>query len=328
MNTPKRTLLRHTALALSSHGYSQLTIDNYILRLRQLILFYDKQLHPRDMQLADIEHYIFSQIENDTWSAAKQRQFASAIKFLYEHVLHSTSFDLKHIAIPKNKKSLPIYYTTAQIQSVFEYLQEPYWLIAGLGFGCGLRISEVLALRIMDIDFANQVVRVIAGKGNKDRQVPLPEALEAIIKNQIAWVTQLYNNDYNSGPALPNLCGKISQYTLVKQYPLSHQKLFLKSNLRVDHQQQQLIRKTASRQGVDKALKRAMQMAEVTSSGFHSLRHSYATECIRMGLNIRSLQTFLGHESISTTQLYTHVNSTRLTSMRSPLDFDHLDDED
>jgi len=234
----------------------------------------------------DFRAYLFALMKQEKARATIRLEFAalrSFYRFLCErHGLASNP--LHTVALPKAEKRLPVFLTTGQINALLRAPHEapckkqtPEWMpwrdaaILELFYSSGLRLAELAALEVRDIDPYNETVRVL-GKGSKERLVPVGEpALEAI---------QHYR-----------------QRAGVSAGPLFINKL----------------RKRLSTAAIWSLVKKYLRLAQIpVPASPHKLRHSFATHLLDAGADLRSVQSLLGHASLSTTQIYTHVTTERL----------------
>ena len=261
------------------------TVDNYDRALRAAAEFLQNKSW-RDAAADDFRAYLFALMKRDRSRATIRLEFAalrSFYRFLCERKGLATN-PLMAVSLPKADKRLPVFLTTTQIAALLgapheakPEKQAPAWLpwrdtaILELFYSSGLRLAELAALDVRDIDPYNETVRVL-GKGSKERIVPVGEpALEAI---------QHYRQRANVqvGPLflskLRKRLGPASIWTLVKKY---------------------------------------LRLAQIpVPASPHKLRHSFATHLLDAGADLRSVQSLLGHASLSTTQIYTHVTTERL----------------
>ncbi len=188
-------------------------------------------------------------------------------------------------------------------------------------YGSGLRLSECTQLRVKDVDFERGEIMVRVGKGDKDRRVPLPKLASPALKVQMERVRKQFERDLRAGvmgAALPGALGRKLQNA---DRDWSWQYVFPASRIYVE-------RETGKRRRHhihDSAIQRAVAEA-VRSSGIakratcHSLRHSFATHLLESGSDIRTIQELLGHNSLQTTLIYTHVLNRGGLGVQSPAD--------
>jgi site-specific recombinase XerD len=182
---------------------------------------------------------------------------------------------------PKTPKQLPKMLSKAEIKKVFKATENSkHLLMLQLCYGMGLRVSEIVALKIEHINSEAMLVMIEGAKGKKDRYTNLPESVLPLLRN--------YYKEY-----IPK------NYLFEGQYGGAY-----------------------STRSVQLVFKNAMKKAKVNKTiGIHGLRHSYATHLIESGADIRLLQELLGHNSVKTTQIYTHITDVSKSKVKSPLDF-------
>jgi len=195
------------------------------------------------------------------------------------------------------------------------------WLVASLLYGCGLRLNECLGLRVQDVDFERHEITVRAGKGNKDRQTMLPLSLEGPLRDQLAKARWIHRRDLADGwgaVVLPD--------ALERKYPAASQDwrwqwVFPQARRWRDARTGGQGRHHVHASLVQRAVKEAVGRSGLTKpAGCHTLRHSFATHLLESGYDIRTIQELLGHCSVSTTMIYTHVLNAGGYGVRSPID--------
>ncbi len=193
--------------------------------------------------------------------------------------------------------------------------------MAGLLYGSGLRLMECVRLRVKDVDFGYRQVTVRDGKGEKDRRTVLPEALVESLGRHLERVRLLHEEDLADGHGRVYL-----PYALERKYPWAAaewvwQWAFPAGKLSRDPRTGEVRRHHASEDMLQAAVKRAAREAGVEKRvSCHTLRHSFATHLLEDGYDIRTVQELLGHTSVETTQIYTHVLNKGGRGVRSPLD--------
>ncbi|GAB6042333.1 integron integrase [Endothiovibrio diazotrophicus] len=204
---------------------------------------------------------------------------------------------------------------------MFDRLSGRYWLMASLMYGAGLRVTEMLRLRVQDIDFGYRQITVRSGKGGKDRFVPLPESLLAPVRNQIEEALRVRNADLQEG------FGEVSlPFALARKYPRAPFDerwwyLFPSVNRAIDPHSGREKRHHMDPGPIQKAMKTAVRGAGIAKRATpHTLRHCFATHLLESGYDIRTVQELLGHNDVKTTEIYTHVLQRGGGAVRSPLD--------
>ena len=243
------------------------------------------------------------------------------ILFLYKRILKIELPELNGIERAKKGKRLPVVFTDAEAKEVLSNMKGANRLMASLLYGTGMRLSEVLRLRVKDVIFSRNEIIVREGKGNKDRVTLLPESLISPLKVQIDRVKALHQQDLLDGYGevyLPD--------ALERKYPnapksIGWQYVFPSPHISKDPRSGKMQRHHIHESILQKAVKKA-----VSKTGFnqpascHTFRHSFATELLNKNYDIRTVQELLGHKDIRTTMIYTHVLNKSGMGVKSPLD--------
>jgi integron integrase len=194
-------------------------------------------------------------------------------------------------------------------------------LIAQILYGAGLRLMELARLRVKDIDFGSGVIFVRASKGDKDRSTILPGAIREPLQQHLAKVRVLHKQDLSKGYGavyLPDALGR-KYPNAAKEW--AWQYVFPSSKLSVDPRSGIVRRHHMDETSIQKAVGTAARKAGIAKQvSVHTLRHSFATHLLMNGVNIREIQTLLGHQNVETTMIYTHVMRNMTTAPKSPLD--------
>jgi integron integrase len=194
-------------------------------------------------------------------------------------------------------------------------------LIASLLYGSGLRVLEALRLRVKDVDLDRRILIVRDGKGAKDRVTVLPDSLCVPLRKQLKWVRERHDDAKAHGFA-----GVELPFALQRKYPRAHlelgwQYVFPASGPSRDPRSGAWRRHHVLVKTVQRRVKNAVQMAGIEKpASCHTFRHCFATHLIESGADIRTVQELMGHSSVKTTQIYTHVLNRGGIAARSPLD--------
>lgn len=275
------------------------------------------------MGAAEVEQFLTYLAVNGHVAASTQNQALNALVFLYKQVLEIDlgRFDAVRARRPKR---LPVVLAPEEVAAVLPRVQGcdgVFRLMARLLYGCGLRLLECCQLRIKDVNLARGQIVVRAGKGNKDRVVMLPRSVRADLERQREWRRQLHERDLTRGVPRVDLPD-----ALERKYPRAAQEFgwqFVFASRQMSHcpRTGRPGRHHVYPASVQRAVAQAGQAA-----GFrhpihcHTFRHSFATHLVERGVDIRSVQQLLGHASLETTMIYTHVARQGPAGVTSPLD--------
>ena len=272
----------------SEKGYSENTITSYKDDILQFVSFIETEKMAKNLlsirNPKTCQNYIFYMSRNMNLKPTSIHRHISSLSSFYEYLVREEIVKENYftdLETPKTPKRLPKIVREKEIKMLFDVcdlenkLGYRNYCILGCLYGCGLRVSELCNMEIKDIDFNERLIR-IHGKGSKDRDVIMYEGLDSMLKHYISTfrVELLYNSK-----------------------DVNNRHVFLNKN-----------GTTLTRVGVRKILdKLVSDCGEAYHISPHMLRHSFASSMLNNGADIRSVQELLGHESLSTTQIYTHV---------------------
>lgn len=256
--------------------YSQRTQESYVSWVAQLAQHYGKS--PEQISSEELRQYFVYLTVERKLSRSSVTTALSAVKFLYEGVLKQ-EWAVYGVVRPRGEKKLPVVLSVEEVQRVLNEVRQPrYKVCLSTIYSCGLRLLEGTHLQVGDIDGGRMVVHVRGGKGNKDRYVPLPEPTLVMLRRY--W-----------GPA------GTPQRDPLRLFPGKEWAGWRRAQPA-----------PMDESGLQKAFKAAVQASGVQKQAtIHTLRHSYATHLLEAGVNLRQIQSYLGHNSLSTTAIYTHL---------------------
>jgi integrase/recombinase XerD len=254
------------------------TIEAYAMRVGAFARHFGRS--PQDLGRDDVRSYLLHLVQHEHASWSVYNQTVAALKFVYEVTLQRQGV-LQRIRCPKQPKKLPVVLSLEETARFFAAIVGlKHRAILMTAYAAGLRISEVVALRLEDIDSQRMVLRVRQGKGRRDRNVMLSPRLLALLRDY--WklarpADWLFPGDV---PGRPITAGSVH--------------------------------------GICAQAARAAGLGKHVT--VHTLRHSFATHLLEAGTDIRTIQVLLGHRNLKTTAIYTHVSPTAVEATRSPLD--------
>ncbi|MDH5786362.1 MAG: integron integrase [Chromatiales bacterium] len=320
VQSPKPRLLDQVRERCRVKHYSIRTETRYCDWIRRFILFHAKR-HPSEMGKPEIETFLTDLAVRGNVSASTQNQALAAILFLYKEVLQLELPWLGDVTRAKRPPKLPVVLTPSEAKALLAQLDGVHYLVAALLYGSGLRLMEAIRLRVQDVDFERLEITVRSGKGNKDRRTMLPRSLVEPLRAQLDRVRVFHEQDLHDGVAPVYL-----PYALDRKYPnagheLCWQYLFAASRPAIDPRSGVMRRHHIGEKAFQRAIKSAVRAAGINKPATsHSLRHTFATQLLESGYDIRTVQELLGHKDVRTTQIYTHVLNRGGNAVRSPLD--------
>ena len=315
---PKLRLREQFRSVMRLNHYSIRTEKSYWYWIRYFIRFHGMR-HPLELGTSDVNAFLSWLATDRQVAAATQNLALNAIVFLYARVLEQPLGEIGDVVRVKRPPRLPTVLTHQEAMSIIEHLGQPYRLLASLMYGAGLRVVESSRLRVKDIDFRNQTIIIRDGKGCKDRTTLLPAPLIIPIKHRIAQIEAAWRSQeemYKVPVSLP--------FALRRKYPhasvsLAWQWLFPSSGICLDEDGRS-VRHHVHVSTIQRAVKQAVRGTGIEKPvGCHTFRHTFATELLRRGSDIRTVQTLLGHADVRTTQIYTHVLGQGFAGVQSPL---------
>ncbi len=284
--------------------------------------YYLKDKPPETLSSAEVKAYLTYLAVVCKVSSSHQDLAFNSLLFLYRYALKKDFGILKDIPRAKKSAYIPTVLSRQEVDAVLIHLRHSYKLIAQLQYGCGLRITESVTLRIKDFNFDTGMLTV-RGKGNKSRTVPIPKLIAPVILAQIETVKKLHDQDLASG-----FTGVFLEDQLEKKYPRAAKDLvwqwFLpQESLTFVAKDKELRRYHFHNTHVQDAMADAVRKAKLTKRVTpHTFRHTYATHMLQAGYDLRTIQVLLGHADIRTTMIYLHCLPPKPgKEVKSPLDF-------
>lgn len=279
MKTQFTTQVLKLQKELEFRNYSKQTIKNYCF---SMLHFEQRMYKPlNELVIDDLKNYLHDRIIIEKVSASFVNGCISAFKIYWEDVLRKDWEELK-IKRPRIASKLPVVLSVEEVEKMITLTTNlKHKALIAIMYSAGLRRAEVLNLKIGDIDSGRMMIRVIQGKGKKDRNTILsPKALDLLRKYYKRYKPKLhlFEATYSGKPTLN------------------------------DRTVEAIVKQSATRAKISKHV------------SCHTLRHSFATHLLEKGTNIRVIQEFLGHSSIKTTSIYLHLTTHNISSVISPLE--------
>ena len=313
-------LLERVRARLKTRHYSKRTEDAYCDWVRRFVLFHARR-HPSTMGEQEIAAFLNDLATVKNVSASTQNQALHALLFLYRHVLGRSIGLVADITPAKRGRGLPIVLSFSEVRIILTRMRGVSRLCACLMYGSGLRLSECTQLRVKDINFERGEILVRCGKGDRDRRVPLPRMAVPALAVHLERTRRRFERglrDGVSGAPLPN--------ALARKLPSASrdwgwQYVFPVARVYVEKETGKRRRHHLHETAIQRAFTAAVRSSGVGKRATcHSLRHSFATHLLENGADIRTIQELLGHTSLQTTMIYTHVLNRGGLGVKSPAD--------
>ncbi len=305
------------------------TEESYWQWVVRLVRHFGSNIHPRDLTAEQVGGFLSHLATVGQVAASTQNQALNALLFLYREVLHLDQ-PIKGFVRVRRPARLPTVLSQAEMRRLLAAVEAEYELPVQMLYGTGVRLMELLRLRIKDVDVGRGQIMVHGGKGDKDRTTTLPELLQPELAKHLQRVKLQHEADLRQGLGavwLPE--------GLARKYPQAPREwawqwVFPAKSVAVDPEsvshgsteshptmRRHHLKEDTLQRAVRGAARRAGLTKQVTP---HTLRHSFATHLLEKGYDIRTVQELLGHKSVMTTQIYTHVMQKPGLGVKSPLD--------
>ena len=316
-------LITKTRRTLRVRHYAIRTEEAYLHWIQRFLGFAkDAEVSIEAAGTDEVRRFLESLAVDRGVSASTQNQAFAALLFLFSQVLERPLGDMGDTVRARRPSRLPLVLAKEEVMRLFTAMEGTTGLMGQLLYGTGLRILELLRLRIKDVDFSRGQIMVREGKGGKDRVVMLPEKMRGDLERHLGRVRLLFEEDRKAelpGVWLPD--------ALAVKYPSAStewgwQWVFPSKSISADPRSGVRRRHHVHENSISKALAAARKRAGIDKPLTpHTLRHCFATHLLEAGADIRTVQELLGHKSVETTMIYTHVMVRKgVAGVRSPLD--------
>jgi integron integrase len=322
VGTPARKprLLEQMRDTIRRRHYSYRTEETYIHWVRRFIYFHDKR-HPVELGAAEVTAFLNYLARERDVAASTQNQALSALIFLYKEVLEQPLPWLDDLERAQRPARLPTVLTADEAARLLAHMEGAKWMMAALLYGAGLRLRECLKLRVKDVDFGYGQILVRDGKGAKDRVTILPQSLIAPLRQHLVRVRALHEQDVAEGYGDVELPHALQVKYPKLAYEWGWKFVFPSYKRSIDRRTGAIRRHHVYENYLIRGVKIAARAAGITKHvSCHTLRHSFATHLLQTGYDIRTVQELLGHSSVETTMIYTHVMNKGGRGVNSPLD--------
>ncbi|MBM4169264.1 MAG: integrase [Ignavibacteria bacterium] len=261
--------------------YRPKTVKTYMSHIHSFVNHHFPR-HPRKLQEEDIRRYLVWLLDGKKQSSGTVNQVYSALKALYSEV-YKRPFVIEDLARPKKARLLPDVVNDNESMEIFRAISNlKHRVMVMMVYATGVRVAELVRIRVEDLDIHRGLLHVRRGKRSKDRYTLLPKSLLPIL--------DVYCRKYDIGT---------SGWLFPGEMPLTH----------------------LSERSIQAVIRRVVRSLEIPKKiSMHTFRHTFATRLLEQGVDIRYIQELLGHESVRTTEIYTHVSSRELRKIKSPFE--------
>ncbi len=303
--------------------YSPNTATTYWTRIVEFLKFCkkgDTWVPPEKLGDQDIERWLTHLAVKCHVSESRQNQSLCAVLFLYKQVLGMEMVGI-NATRARRPQNIPVVLYYDEVTRLLSQLRGQSLTLAELMYGCGLRVSEAVSLRVCNLDFANKTILVWHSKHKSSRVVPMPAAIADKLKAQVQvakrWA-EIDRENNTGGVFRPKMRG-----TDCTKPSFDHRYywVFCSGVLSKHPEYGRMGRFHVDQDNLGREIARAAERAGIAKRvGCHTLRHSFATHHLNLGTDIRTIQKLLGHRDVRTTMIYTHVDAMGAQTVAGPLD--------
>lgn len=298
-------------------NYKPKTIEAYVSCVLDFVIFGGKR-DPREMGADEVQHFLtMLAVKRDVAWKTQNQNLCALVRF-YDGFLGKPLGDIGRFVAASRPPVLPVVFSVEEVRRVLGAMRGATKLAAQIQYGCGLRVGEVVRLRVKDVDFDRGTVTVIDGKHGAHRQVRLPDALRVPMHEHLERLKLHFDQDGGWLVELPNCYGKKNPSA---EREWGWQYVFAARDLSVDPKDGRWKRYHIFEKTVQCAVKKALGVVGIVKkASTHTFRHSFATHLLEDGVAIYDVQKLLGHKRVETTMIYNHVVSPVDRRIKSPMD--------
>jgi integron integrase len=306
--------------SLRVEHYSYRTEQTYVSWIRRFVLFHHWQ-KPSSLDADHVQAFLRHLAMEKQVASSTQNQALNAVVFLYRKVIKKDIGDFGDFPRARRGLRLPVVASRSEIKAVIEQMTGREQFMARLLYGTGMRVNELLRLRVQEVQFDQNRIVVRAAKGDKDRYVPLPKRYRQELQRWLERRQEQYLADKARNMHEVEVPGALARKYPAAPFQWGWQYVFAADNFSQDPRSGHTRRHHVDEQRIQRAVQEAVRQCGLTIRFTpHCFRHSFATHLLEAGQDIRTVQELLGHSDVKTTMIYTHVLNKGPQGVVSPVD--------
>lgn len=318
---PDDPTLRNFAVQMRVSQRSLRTEQTYVDWVIRCCRFHELKT-PSELAEHHIGPFLHYLVAERHVAPSTQRQALNGLVAFFRETHGLSTVDVSAFQTSDRPRQVPTVLSIQEVRVVLDNISNPTLrLAATLLYGAGLRLTEVIRLRVQDLDFAHRIIVVIDGKGGASRRTPMPEMVVEALEVQLITVRAGHLLDVERGFGFASLTPGMARKITNAAAAVSWQYVFPALRLAIDPLDGKMKRHHLDETLLQKAVRRAVHDSGIEKrASCHTFRHSFATHLLEQGYDIRSVQELLGHKDVQTTMIYTHVLNRPGLAVRSPAD--------
>jgi len=300
--------------------YSYRTEQAYVAWIRRFVLFHQWG-KPSSLGAEHVHAFLRHLAIEKQVASSTQNQALNAVVFLYRKVIKKDIGDFGDFPRARRGLRLPVVASRAEIKAVIERMSGRKQFMARLLYGTGMRVNELLRLRVQEVQFDQNRIVVRGAKGDKDRYVPLPTRYRQELQRWLERRQEQYLADKARNMHEVEVPGALARKYPTAPFQWGWQYVFAADDFSQDPRSGHIRRHHVDEQRIQRAVQEAVRQSGLTIRFTpHCFRHSFATHLLEAGQDIRTVQELLGHADVKTTMVYTHVLNKGPMGVVSPVD--------
>jgi integron integrase len=306
--------------SLRVEHYAYRTEQTYVSWIRRFVLFHHWQ-KPSSLGADHVQAFLRHLAMEKQVASSTQNQALNAVVFLYRKVIKKDIGDFGDFPRARRGLRLPVIASRAEIKAVLERMSGREQFMARLLYGTGMRVNELLRLRVQEVQFDQNRIVVRGAKGDKDRYVPLPTRYRQELQQWIEKRREQYLVDQDRNRHEVEVPDALARKYPSAPFQWGWQYVFAADHFSKDPRSGHTRRHHVDEQRIQRAVQEAVRQCGLTIRFTpHCFRHSFATHLLEAGQDIRTVQELLGHSDVKTTMIYTHVLNKGPLGVVSPVD--------